>query len=216
MEYRKLVEEVADEAIKAGRDPSRVQIVVVTKGRSWDQIQPFYDLGVRNFAESRLQDALPKIESAPKDIVWHYIGNLQKKKCEKVLAHFSWIHSVDSIELAEKIASNPQSHRCNLLLQVNASGEESKQGLSPQEWESNIDRLLKLPQLNIQGFMTMAPLTEDQEVVRSTFRKTKELLQRVNAAHNLEWNELSMGMSGDFRIAIQEGATRLRIGSLLF
>ena len=79
MEYRKLVEEVAHEAIKAGRDPSSIQIVVVTKGRSWNQIQPFYDLGVRNFAESRLQDALPKIESAPKDIIWHYIGNLQKK-----------------------------------------------------------------------------------------------------------------------------------------
>lgn len=216
MEYRKLVEEVAHEAIKAGRDPLSVQIVVVTKGRSLEQIQPFYDLGVRNFAESRLQDALPKIESAPKDIVWHYIGNLQKKKCEKVLQHFAWIHSVDSLELAEKIASSPNAQRCNLLLQVNASGEESKQGLSPQEWERSMRRLLELPQLNIKGFMTMAPLTEDQEVVRSTFRKTKELQQRVNAVHQLEWNELSMGMSGDFRIAIQEGATRIRIGSLLF
>lgn len=216
MEYRKLIDEVANEAIKAGRNPSEIHIVAVTKGRSWDQIQPLYDLGVRDFAESRLQEALPKMESAPKDIVWHYIGNLQKKKCEKVLEHFSWIHSIDSVELAQKIANSPNAGNCNLLLQVNASGEQTKQGLSPDDWEENIHALLELKQLKIKGFMTMAPFTEDQDLIRSTFRKTKELRDRVNLRFGLEWNELSMGMSGDFRIAIQEGATRLRIGSLLF
>lgn len=216
MEYRKLVEEVQEEALKAGRDPASIKIVVVTKGHAWEEIQPFYDQGVRDFAENRLQDALAKVEQAPNEINWHYIGNLQKKKCEKVLKFFSWVHSVDSFELAEKISSSPHAANCSLLLQVNTSGEESKQGLSPSEWDAQIEALLQLPNLSIKGWMTMAPRSDDPEVVANTFRKAKELQMQVNTKYHLQWNELSMGMSSDFRYAIKEGATILRIGSLLF
>lgn len=218
MEYQALLTKIETIARKANRDPASIKVIAVTKYHTVEELKPLYAQGFRTFGESRLQEALPKMQALPTDIEWHYIGSLQKNKAEKVLSHFSWIHAIDSLELAIKIAalidrgvpSKP------LLLQVNASGESSKHGLSPIEWESCMDQLIQYKQLDIRGWMTMAPLTEDEKIVRDTFATTRALKDRINHRYALDWQELSMGMSKDYPLAIQEGATILRLGSAFF
>lgn len=218
MDYQPFLEHIEEIAQKAGRDPASVKVIPVTKYHSVDEIRPLYDFGLRSFGESILQEALPKMDVLPQEIQWHYIGTLQKNKAEKVLNRFAWIHAVDNLELAEKIAALIQRGVPSrpLLLQVNASGERSKHGLSIEEWEESFEQLLLLKELDIRGWMTMAPLTEDEQVVRKVFAQTRQFQVRMNELYDLNYQELSMGMSRDYRIAIQEGATMLRIGSAFF
>lgn len=218
MEYQALLANVAEIALEAGREPAQIKVIAVTKYHSVDEIKPLHAHGLRCFGESRLQEALPKMQQLPPDIEWHYIGSLQKNKAEKVLTHFSWIHAIDTVELAAKIASliDRGAPSRPLLLQVNASGEPSKHGLSPEEWERSIEQLLQYQQLDIRGWMTMAPLTTEESIVRNTFALTRKLRDHVNARYDLDWKELSMGMSGDYPQAIREGATILRLGSAFF
>lgn len=196
----------------------KIKVVPVTKGHTIEEIEPLYRFGFREFGESRLQEAGAKITSLPQDISWHFIGSLQKNKVDKVLLQFDWIHSVDSIELAEKVASSALKLQKipNVLLQVNASGESTKHGLSPKMWEENIEKILSLRGIKICGFMTMAPLTSDQSVIRHTFSQVRDLRDRINERYGVVWPELSMGMSRDYPIALEEGATILRIGSAFF
>lgn len=218
MEYQALLANIARIAMEAGRDPAQIKVIAVTKYHSLEEIEPLHAHGLRCFGESRLQEALPKMQQLPSDIEWHYIGSLQKNKAEKVLTHFSWIHAIDGLDLAAKISSliDRGVPSRPLLLQVNASGEASKHGLSPKEWEESIDQLLQYQQLNIRGWMTMAPLTADENIIRNTFAETRSLRDRVNQRYGLNWQELSMGMSGDYPLAIREGATLLRLGSAFF
>lgn len=218
MEYQALLNEIEQIAKASGRDPAAIKVIAVTKYHDLTALAPLVAHGFRCFGESRLQEALPKMQALPSDIEWHYIGSLQKNKAEKVLSHFSWIHAIDHLELAVKIAalikrgvpSRP------LLLQVNASGEASKHGLSPAEWEDCMDQILQYQQLDIRGWMTMAPLTDDEKIVRDTFSITRSLRDRINRRYGLNWQELSMGMSKDYPLAIQEGATIIRLGSAFF
>lgn len=154
------------------------------------------------------------------DCRWDFIGSIQKNKAAKIAAAFSLIHSVDTFDLAEKISqvSLEKGTTTAILLQVNVSKEASKHGLSPDEWERNLEKVQNLPHLCIKGLMTLAPFTTDRESIRSCFRKTADLLRvwQKKMQEPLLFQELSMGMSGDFEIAIQEGATLLRIGSALF
>jgi pyridoxal phosphate enzyme (YggS family) len=218
MEYQALLANITKIAREAGRDPAEIKVIAVSKYHSVDEIQPLHAQGVRSFGESRLQEALPKMQQLPSDIEWHYIGSLQKNKAEKVLTHFSWIHAIDGLELAAKIASLIERGAPSrpLLLQVNASGEASKHGLSPDQWESCMDQLLHYQQLDIRGWMTMAPLTSDESIIKGTFAATRALRDRINQRFNLNWKELSMGMSGDYQLAIREGSTILRLGSAFF
>lgn len=214
--YTLFLEEVAQIAQKANRNPAEIEIIAVSKEVSLDKLQLLYSQGCRQFAENRLQEALSKLDHLPKDIHWHWIGPLQKNKVKHVVAHFPIIHSVDSFSLAEKIGKEGKDVK--IFLEVNTSNEETKLGFSPEELKDGYKALQNLPNIQILGLMTMAPLTEDEKLIRDCFAKLRELrdeLQEKTKPHH-QMHCLSMGMSNDYPIAIQEGATHLRIGRKLF
>lgn len=200
--YKRILEEI----------PKNVTLVAVTKGQPINALLELYEAGCRDFAENRLIEAFSKMDNAPSDINWHFIGSLQKNKVAKVINRFSLIHSVDSFDLALKISqcSEAEGVFTSILLQVNVSGESSKHGFSKEDLLKDFEKLKALPSLKIEGLMTMAPLTDDNQVIESTFRGLRELKEKLNLNH------LSMGMSHDYPIAILEGATHLRIGTALF
>jgi len=204
--YTHLLQEIEEHCKKCGRAPGSVELIAVTKNHLWEEIEPLYQAGCRVFGESRVQEALPKIENAPEDIEWHFIGRLQVNKVSKVVGKFTLIHSVDSEKLARKLDEVSKEKGCvtSILIQVNTSGEESKAGVSLEELEALIQVVKTMPNIEFKGFMTMAPLTENEAEIRETFR-------RVPRAEIL-----SMGMSQDWKIALEEGATHLRIGRSLF
>ncbi len=210
--YSQLKAQIDSYAKKSGRDPASIQLIAVTKQATMEQMHEAYRLGIRHFGESRVQTAIPKIASFPSDIVWHFIGSLQSNKLGKILEHFSMIHSVDSIEVAKQIAKRKPQGR-QFFLQVNTSGEVSKHGFSEKILLEQFDMLLAL-ELNFIGLMTIAPLRADPLQVQNCFRALCQLRDRLSVKKYLP--HLSMGMSQDFPIAIAEGATFLRIGSVLF
>lgn len=183
-----------------------VKIVCVTKEHAWNECTFLYNEGARQFGENKVQEAIPKMEEAPKDIDWHFIGNLQKNKVNKVVGQFSLIHSVDTFELAEKI-SQTAIHPQPILLQINIM---HKHGFTPNDLREKFPRLQALKGIDIQGLMTMAPDTDDFTLIRNVFSEAYKLKEE------LRLKELSMGMSHDYPIAIEEGATMIRVGTLLF
>ena len=186
--------------------PKHVTLVVVSKGRSVDEILQVYEKGVRDFGENRIPEAFSKMEALPRDIRWHFVGKLQRKKVPKILGRFHLIHSVDTPELAFALDRGNES----ILLQVNTSGEATKSGLSPEEWKEHIPNLLQCKNLKVKGLMTMAPQTEDQGVLHKTFAS----LRLMNEGY--DFPILSMGMSYDYKIAIEEGSTLVRLGRVIF
>jgi PLP dependent protein len=218
--YSVIRNEVDQIARRCGRLPEDIMLVAVSKGYPEESVKHVYEEGCRNFGESRLVEALPKIESLPSDIYWHLIGTLQKNKVRKAIGKFVLIHSVDSLDLAKKISqcSNEMSLSTSILLQVNVSGEKSKHGMQPEECQKVCEEIYNLPGLHVRGLMTIAPLTEDKEEIRCCFRGLRqlrdELALRFGKADFLP--DLSMGMSHDYPIAIEEGATLLRIGTAIF
>lgn len=216
--YRPLLAKIAEVAQACGRDPLAITLIAVSKGYPWEHVQPAYASGCRDFGESRLQEALPKISSAPLDIRWHLIGTLQKNKVRKAIGMFALIHSVDTPELAAKIdeCSQEAGVVTPILLQVNTSGEATKHGLSEEQWQPHIETLLALPAVRIEGLMTMAPDVEDESVIRRCFGRLRQMRDHLSSTFDCPFPHLSMGMSHDYRIAIEEGATLLRVGSALF
>jgi pyridoxal phosphate enzyme (YggS family) len=216
--YAVVKNHIAELAIQSGRSPEDVQLIVVTKNHSLEEILPIYEQGQRQFAENRQQEASEKMLRAPEDIQWHFIGTLQKNKVRKVVGSFACIHSVDSYDLAEHISicSQEKGVVTKVLLQVNCSGEISKHGLDVASWKKRINALMRLPSLDCQGLMTMAPLTDNLDVVRACFRGLREFRDELIAEGYSSFVHLSMGMSNDYPIAIEEGATLLRIGSAIF
>lgn len=217
--YRKIKEHISLLAKECNRDPNNILLLGVSKNFSWEHIAPAYQFGCRDFGESKVQESLLKIEKAPKDISWHFIGNLQKNKVKKIIGKFDLIHSVDDFSLAKKISdcSLAAGIKTSILLQVNSSGEETKNGLTANKWIDLFEELDSLPNIAIKGLMTMAPLTNDEKIIRKCFRETKELFNEINRIKKREpLQHLSMGMTNDYPIAIQEGATIIRIGSAIF
>lgn len=218
--YRALLNHVHTLALQYGRDPTEIQVVAVTKGVEWQSILPLYEAGCRHFGESRIQEALPKMDHLEGDAEWHLIGTLQKNKVRLAVDHFDLIHSVDRPELATKISTYSQESNkyTRILLQVNTSGELSKHGLSIDQWTASLSAIIDLPNLSIEGLMTIAPLTNDQVVIRNCFSQLRgfrdNLQKKYGDLH--PFKHLSMGMSHDYAIAIEEGATLLRIGSAIF
>jgi hypothetical protein len=211
---------IAAAAARAGRDPAGPRLVAVTKSASSAQLAAAYAAGLREFGENRVQDALPKLDALPADVVWHLVGHLQSNKVNKVLGRFELIHSVDSWELAQRLAEKARERElvCQVLVQVNCSGEPSKSGLAPEAAEDFVLSLQGLDGLLVRGLMTMAPLAGGAAAARASFRQLAALRARLAARDlpRLPLAELSMGMSGDFEIAVEEGATLLRIGRALF
>lgn len=200
--YKQLLKQIAEYAEIVKRPVPR--LIAVSKFEPLEALQVLYDAGCRDFAESRVQEALVKKAALPDDICWHLIGHLQSNKVNKAVGSFSLIHSVHSYELLCQIAEKKVNQP--VLLQVNTSGEESKQGLSAPEWER-----YDFPKgVQIRGLMTMAPHTGDEGVIRACFRELKKTADKWGL------EELSMGMSSDWKIALEEGATLLRVGRSLF
>jgi pyridoxal phosphate enzyme (YggS family) len=220
MHYSYVQSDVQEIARRCGRNPQEITLVAVSKGCSKEEVRQAYEAGGRDFGENRLVEALPKMAQSPQDIHWHLVGTLQKNKVRKAIGKFVLIHSVDSVELARKISQCSQEQKLltSVLLQVNVSGEKTKHGMNPEGWLRIFQEVWTLPGICIKGLMTIAPLVEDEGVIRDSFRGLRllrdELAEEVGGVEALP--ELSMGMSHDYPIAIQEGATLLRIGTAIF
>ena len=211
---------IATAAQRAGRSADEIRLVAVSKTVAVELVKIAYNLGVTHFGENRVQDALPKIaDFHPQGMYWHMIGHLQSNKASKVVASFDSVQSVDSLHLAEALHRHAaeQGKRLPVLLQVNVSGEASKEGMTPAETPDVARQIATLSALEVQGLMTIAPLVENAEAVRPVFRALRDLRERLqNEVPHCSWHELSMGMTDDYRIAIEEGATIVRIGRAIF
>lgn len=216
--YRYIYEDVVATAHRCGRNPSEITLVAVSKGYSWEHVEPAYLEGCRHFGENRLPEALLKISQAPQGIQWHMIGSLQRNKIRKVIGKFVMIHSVDTLEIAIRISECSQELGVvtPVLLQVNTSGEASKHGLCADKWREVFDALVYLPGISLEGLMTIAPLTGDEQWIRKCFARLRQLRDELALLSNAPMRHLSMGMSNDYRLAIEEGATFLRLGTSLF
>jgi pyridoxal phosphate enzyme (YggS family) len=207
-----------DATHRVGRQVSDVRLVAVSKTYPPAVIQEAWNAGQHVFGENRVQDALPKIAELPAEAEWHFIGHLQSNKIRKALPAFTLIHGVDNLELAQQInrIAGEMGLTANILLEINVSGEASKFGFSPTDLRQNLEDLLCLPNIRINGLMTMAPYSEDPELARPVFSKLRILRDELAAKTGQALRELSMGMSGDFEVGIDEGATIVRIGSSIF
>lgn len=218
--YNYILEDIEKCALSCGRNPADITLIAVSKGMSSECVRQAYCEGCRDFGENRLQEAVEKITLCPKDIRWHMIGSLQRNKARRVIGQFCLIHSVDTPELAMKISqcSSELGIVSSILLQVNTSGELSKHGMSPEHWRTAFDGIIASPFLKVEGLMTMAPYTQDEKRIRDSFSRLRlfrdELIVKTGKRNIL--SHLSMGMSNDYRIAISEGATLLRIGTAIF
>jgi pyridoxal phosphate enzyme (YggS family) len=201
---------------RSGRSPEEIQIVAVTKYVSVERAKEALDAGIIHLGENRDDSLLSKWEALKDQPVWHFIGTLQSRKVKNIIDKVSYIHSLDRLSLAKEIdkrANEPIS----CFVQVNTSGEETKHGLAPEAVEDFVKRLEEFPKIKVVGLMTMAPFTTDELIIRDCFRRLKQLQLEIQ---NLDLpyapcTELSMGMSNDFPIAIEEGATFIRIGTAL-
>jgi pyridoxal phosphate enzyme (YggS family) len=209
---------IQDAAHRVGRQVLDVRLVAVSKTYPPAVIQEAWNSGQHVFGENRVQDALPKIAELPAEAEWHFIGHLQSNKIRKALPAFTLIHGVDNLELAHQInrIAGEMGLTANILLEINVSGEASKFGFSPTDLRQNLEGLLCLPNIGINGLMTMAPYSEDPETARPVFSKLRILRDELAAKTGQALRELSMGMSGDFELGIEEGATIVRIGSSIF
>jgi pyridoxal phosphate enzyme (YggS family) len=209
---------IAKAARRAGRNPGEVELVAVSKKQPAELIREAVDAGQLLFGENRVQEAMVKIPSLPGSLRWHLVGHLQSNKIRKALPLFELIHSVDSAELAGEIdrIAGETGLFPRVLLEVNVSGEGSKHGFRPEQLERDLETLLALPRLQVEGFMTMAPLAPEAEAARPFFARLRELRDRMAARAGIPFGILSMGMSGDFEVAVEEGATLVRVGSAIF
>lgn len=213
---------ISETAVLSGRCADSVKLIAVTKTHPVEMVRAALAAGVVDVGENRVQEALPKIQAEPA-ARYHLIGHLQSNKARAAVEHFALIHSLDSVRLAK--ALNEQAHRlskqCHVLLQVNVSGEDSKSGFEPEEIRAAIAEIMETcPALVVDGFMTMAPLVIDAEATRPHFHRLREMareLREETAAKGWKIGpELSMGMTNDYEVAIEEGATMVRIGSAIF
>lgn len=208
--------------VKKTIEPYTPNIIAVTKYYGLEAITNAYGAGLRDFGESRANDAIQKIENLPDEIrknsKFHFIGHLQTNKVDRVVKHFDYIQSVDSIKVASAISES--AGRINkvqkILLQINISGEVQKFGFSERELYDNFEELLKLPNLKIDGFMCMAPLGASEEELDKVFKKAGQIKSELNKKYSLDLKELSMGMSDDYERAVANGATMIRLGRILF
>jgi len=211
-------ERIAHAAAKSGRSTSDVELVVITKTHPVEKVREAIDAGQTLFGESRVQEARAKIPELPSNVRWHFVGHLQKNKVRHALPLFEMIHSVDSLALAQdmnRIAQEEGLHP-RLLLEVNVAGEWSKFGFAPDKLREQMEALLALPRLSILGLMTIPPLAEEAEASREYFVQWREVRDHLQTEFRVDLALLSMGMTQDFPIAVEEGATLVRVGTAIF
>lgn len=220
MDYRDKAASVRQRIVhaceRAGRNPEEVTLIAVTKYVGVEETLALIETGIRDFGENRVQQAMPKMKQIEVPVRWHFIGNLQTNKVKDVLPHLHWIHSLDRMSLAEEIQRQAEKMDLTVscLVQVNVSGERTKSGFSPAEVAPFLAEIAGMERIQVQGLMTMAPAVNNPEEVRPVFRQLRELRDSLQPSHPFLVH-LSMGMSGDFEVAVEEGATMVRIGSVL-
>ena len=215
------VEERIQEACRrAGRDRSEVTLVAVSKTKPVSMLKEAYDLGVRVFGENKVQEIREKYEALPKDIEWHMIGHLQTNKVKYIADKVSLIHSVDSLRLAETIEKEAVKHNriVDILLEVNVAEEESKFGIKTSEVLALAENVVQLPHIRLRGLMTIAPFVENPEKNRAIFANLHDLYVDIKEKNidNGTVSILSMGMTNDYEVAVEEGATMVRVGTGIF
>lgn len=205
---------------RAGREPGDVTLIAVSKTKPLPMLKEAYEAGARDFGENKVQELLDKLPEMPKDIRWHMIGHLQRNKVKYIVDKVYLIHSVDSLRLAEEISKEAlkKNVTVNILVEVNIALEESKFGTSAAEALELVSNIAKLPGICIKGLMTIAPFVEDAENNREYFKKMRQLSVDIAAKNidNVSMGVLSMGMTGDYCVAVEEGATYVRVGTGIF
>lgn len=217
--YDQVKANIAEACRKSGRRPEDVQLIAVTKYVGLETTRAVLDIGIEHIGENRVQEAVPKYEELGERGTWHFIGHLQRNKVKDVLGRFTYIHSLDRHSLAKELSKRAKQRdlTVNCLLQVNVAGEESKFGLAPGELTEFARAVAEMPHLRIVGLMTMAPFVDNPEEVRPVFRQLRSLRDELYALElpHIGVLELSMGMSNDYTVAVEEGATIVRLGSVL-
>jgi pyridoxal phosphate enzyme (YggS family) len=214
----RVLAQISDRARKARRSPDDVQLVAISKTHNAEKVREAYDAGQPIFGESRVQEARAKIPELPSSLRWHFVGHLQKNKIRHALPLFELFHSVDQVDLAtdmNRIAEEEGMHP-RVLLEVNVAGEGSKFGFQPDKLRQDMEVLLALPRLSIEGLMTIPPLAEQAEASRKYFGDLRELRDRLETEFQMKLPHLSMGMTNDFPVAVEEGATLVRVGTAIF
>ena len=209
---------MADAARKSGRAAEQIELVAVTKTHAAEKVQAAVEAGQLLFGESRVQEARAKIPLLPSRLRWHFIGHLQKNKIRHALPLFELFHGIDSLALAQEMEriAEEEGIRPRVLLEVNVAGEASKHGFSPETLRCDLEAALSLGRLTIEGLMTLPPLAPEAEASRQYFIALRKLRDQLEAEFDVRLPQLSMGMSGDFPIAIEEGATLVRVGTAIF
>lgn len=219
-ENYKEVQSFVKESEKKSSYGQSVTLIAVSKTKPSSDIKALYDIGVRDFGENKVQELCDKYDELPKDIKWHLIGHLQTNKVKYIVDKVCLIHSVDSIHLAQQIENECEKKNVdvNILVQVNVAKEDTKFGLMAEDVMSMIESISKLPHIHIKGLMTIAPFVEDAEENRQVFSDLKKLSVDIRNKNidNVSMDVLSMGMSGDYRVAIEEGSTMVRVGTSIF
>jgi pyridoxal phosphate enzyme (YggS family) len=216
----RIMERIENAAVKAGRDPKSVTLVAVTKTKPANAVIEAARAGQRIFGENYVQELTAKAAVIKEPVEWHFIGALQSNKVKYIAGLVTLIHSVDRLSLAMEIEKQwgKLGKVCDILVEVNVSGEETKAGTTTAEALQLIESIAEMPHLRIKGLMTMPPFFDEPDLARPYFRELRELAGEIDARKiaNVEMRELSMGMSGDFEAAIEEGATLVRVGSAIF
>lgn len=218
--YAQVLNNIKIACEKAGRPVSEVTLIAVGKTKPASMLAEVYEAGARDFGENKVQELTEKYEQLPKDIRWHMIGHLQRNKVKYLIGKTALIHSVDSFRLAEEISRQAVKEQVtvDILVEVNIAGEESKFGTTGEEATALVEQIAALPGVHIRGLMTIAPFVENPEENRLYFRKMKELSVDIMKKNidNVDMDVLSMGMTGDYMVAIEEGATMVRVGTGIF
>ena len=218
--YVEVEKKVRQACERAGRDPEEVTLIAVSKTKPISMIEELLPLGVVDFGENKVQELTMKEETIPASLNWHMIGHLQRNKVKYIVDKVCLIHSVDSLRLAETISQEAVKKQVNvnILVEVNVAEEESKFGIHTEETIALVENIAKLPGISVKGLMTIAPFVEDPEENRPVFRELKKLSVDIDAKRfdNVSMAVLSMGMTNDYEVAIEEGATMVRVGTGIF
>ena len=211
-------EQLAQAAAKAGRAVNEIELVAITKTHPAEKVREAVEAGHALFGESRVQEARAKIPELPSNLRWHFVGHLQKNKIRQALPLFELFHGVDSLALAQEMNrfAAEDGERPRVLLEVNVAGEGSKFGFKAETLRAEIGSLLALPRLSIEGLMCIPPLAEQAEASRKFFVQLRELRDSLEKEFDMKFPHLSMGMTQDFSVAVEEGATLVRVGTAIF
>ena len=211
---------IDDACKKVGRDVSEVTLITVSKTKPLSDLRIAYEEGSRDFGENKVQELVSKIDEMPSDVKWHLIGHLQRNKVKYIAGKVAMIHSVDSYRLAEEINVQAKKNSCviPILIEINIAGEDTKFGIKPEEAEELIREISELENVKVSGLMTIAPNVANPEENRAYFKAMKDLFVDISSKNidNVEMKVLSMGMTNDYTVAVEEGATMIRVGTGIF